>query len=111
MTMRGAEWIGWGDSTARCAPWEGHDGVSHAQAACLAVVMLLVGIGVACAEPAFFARKTITVTIGYSAGGSYDLYGRLLARHLGKHISKLVALMLDVSPSVRERAKLAFGRL
>ena len=86
MTILGAEWIGWGNSTARCAPWEGHDGVSHAQAACLAVVTLLVGIGVACAEPAFFARKTITVTIGYSAGGSYDLYGRLLARYLGKHI-------------------------
>ena len=37
------------------------------------------------AEP-FFARKTITISIGYTAGGSYDLYGRLIARHLGKHI-------------------------
>ena len=34
----------------------------------------------------FFARKTIAVTIGYTAGGSYDLYGRLVARHIGKHI-------------------------
>jgi tripartite-type tricarboxylate transporter receptor subunit TctC len=41
-----------------------------------------------CAQPAepFFARKTVTITIGYTAGGSYDLYGRLVARHLGKHI-------------------------
>jgi tripartite-type tricarboxylate transporter receptor subunit TctC len=38
------------------------------------------------AEP-FFARKTITISIGYTAGGSYDLYGRLIARHLGKHIA------------------------
>src|SRR5882672_2440953 len=37
------------------------------------------------AEP-YFARKTITISIGYTAGGSYDLYGRLVARHLGKHI-------------------------
>jgi tripartite-type tricarboxylate transporter receptor subunit TctC len=37
------------------------------------------------AEP-FFARKTITISIGYTAGGSYDLYGRLVARHLGRHI-------------------------
>ena len=37
------------------------------------------------AEP-FFARKTITVSIGYTAGGSYDLYGRLIARHLGRHV-------------------------
>jgi tripartite-type tricarboxylate transporter receptor subunit TctC len=36
-------------------------------------------------EP-FFARKTITISIGYTAGGSYDLYGRLIARHIGKHI-------------------------
>ena len=34
----------------------------------------------------FFARKTVTIYIGYTAGGSYDLSGRLVARHLGKHI-------------------------
>ena len=38
------------------------------------------------AEPSF-ARKTITISIGYTAGGSYDLYGRLVARHLGRHIA------------------------
>jgi tripartite-type tricarboxylate transporter receptor subunit TctC len=36
--------------------------------------------------PQFFAHKTITISIGYTAGGSYDLYGRMVARHLGKHI-------------------------
>src|SRR5947207_7761030 len=43
---------------------------------------------IALAQPAeqFFAKKTITISIGYTAGGSYDLYGRLVARHLGKHI-------------------------
>ena len=34
----------------------------------------------------FFARRTVTIVIGYTAGGSYDLYGRMVARHLGKHI-------------------------
>jgi tripartite-type tricarboxylate transporter receptor subunit TctC len=34
----------------------------------------------------FYRGKTITLAIGYSTGGGYDLYGRLLARHLGKHI-------------------------
>src|SRR5437899_4510169 len=38
------------------------------------------------AQESLFARKTITISIGYTAGGSYDLYGRLVARHLGKHI-------------------------
>jgi tripartite-type tricarboxylate transporter receptor subunit TctC len=38
------------------------------------------------AQEPFFARKTITISIGYTAGGSYDLYGRMVARHLGRHI-------------------------
>ena len=33
-----------------------------------------------------FARKTITVVIGNTPGGSYDLYGRVVARYLGKHL-------------------------
>jgi len=34
----------------------------------------------------FYRGKSITLVIGYSVGGGYDLYGRLLARHLGKYI-------------------------
>jgi len=34
----------------------------------------------------FYRGKTVTILIGFSAGGGYDLYARLLARHLGKHI-------------------------
>jgi tripartite-type tricarboxylate transporter receptor subunit TctC len=34
----------------------------------------------------FYKGKTINLMIGYSVGGGYDLYGRLLSRHLGKHI-------------------------
>lgn len=30
--------------------------------------------------------KTVTVAVGTSAGGSYDAYARLLARHLGNHL-------------------------
>jgi tripartite-type tricarboxylate transporter receptor subunit TctC len=35
---------------------------------------------------AFYAGKSIDLDIGYSVGGGYDLYGRLVARHIGKHI-------------------------
>jgi tripartite-type tricarboxylate transporter receptor subunit TctC len=35
---------------------------------------------------AFYAGKSIDLQIGYSVGGGYDLYGRLLARHIGRHI-------------------------
>src|ERR1700704_1011011 len=34
----------------------------------------------------FYRGKGITLVIGYSVGGGYDLYGRLLARHLGRYI-------------------------
>jgi len=34
----------------------------------------------------FFAGKTVTLVVGYSAGGGYDQYARLLARHYGRHI-------------------------
>ena len=34
----------------------------------------------------FYRGKTVTVLIGVSAGGEYDLQARLVARHIGKHI-------------------------
>src|SRR6516162_10021452 len=34
----------------------------------------------------FYKGKNISLIIGYSVGGGYDLYGRLLARHMAKHI-------------------------
>jgi tripartite-type tricarboxylate transporter receptor subunit TctC len=50
-------------------------------------------IAVALATPAhaqsvadFYKGKTITVIVGYSAGGGYDLYARALSRHMGKHL-------------------------
>ncbi len=34
----------------------------------------------------FYKGKTVSLLIGYSVGGGYDAYGRLLARHFGKHL-------------------------
>lgn len=33
-----------------------------------------------------FENKTIELVIGYAAGGGYDIYGRLVARHIGRHL-------------------------
>jgi len=38
------------------------------------------------AEQVFSTKKTINLYIGYTPGGSYDLYGRLVAQHLGRHL-------------------------
>jgi tripartite-type tricarboxylate transporter receptor subunit TctC len=55
-----------------------------------AIAAAFVGLPVSTASaqtPAEFYRgKTVDLNIGYSAGGGYDLYARLIARHLGKHI-------------------------
>src|SRR5678810_351104 len=48
----------------------------------------LLSAGAAGAAPAgdFYKGRTVSIIIGYSAGGGYDLYARVLAQHLGKHI-------------------------
>src|SRR5262252_4354081 len=40
----------------------------------------------AAAQDGDFAGKTITIHIGNTAGGTYDLMGRLVARHLGRFL-------------------------
>ena len=37
-------------------------------------------------DEAFYAGKTVTIIVGFSPGGGYDLYARAVARHLGSHI-------------------------
>jgi tripartite-type tricarboxylate transporter receptor subunit TctC len=46
------------------------------------------GAGPAGAQPAAepFAGKTVTLLIGFGAGGGYDLWGRLVARHIGRNL-------------------------
>jgi tripartite-type tricarboxylate transporter receptor subunit TctC len=34
----------------------------------------------------FYKDKTLSIVVGSAAGGSYDAYARLLARHMGDHI-------------------------
>jgi tripartite-type tricarboxylate transporter receptor subunit TctC len=48
---------------------------------------LLVSAGAWAQAPAeFYKGRTVELYIGYSVGGGYDVYARLLARHMGRHI-------------------------
>ena len=40
----------------------------------------------ASAQESFYKGRTVTIVVGYSSGGGYDQYARLVARHLGRHI-------------------------
>jgi tripartite-type tricarboxylate transporter receptor subunit TctC len=54
----------------------------------LAALATLVSVPDVRAQPAaeFYRGKTITMLIGYSSGGGYDLYARVLSKHMGRHI-------------------------
>src|SRR5689334_19014257 len=46
----------------------------------------------------FYRGKNVALIIGYSAGGGYDAYGRVVARHLGKHIPGNPAVVAQNMP-------------
>jgi tripartite-type tricarboxylate transporter receptor subunit TctC len=46
----------------------------------------------------FYRGKTLTLTVGYSTGGGYDIYARLLARHMGKHIPGNPTIVVQNAP-------------
>ncbi len=53
-----------------------------------AATLTLATAGASTQEPVaqFYRGKTISIIVASSPGGGYDLYGRLIARHIGKHI-------------------------
>jgi len=46
----------------------------------------VLNISLSFAAAPFYEGKSIRVIVGYSAGGGYDAYARVLARHMGKHV-------------------------
>src|ERR1700741_2153848 len=65
-----------------------------------AVLLLLILALVAHAHAAapFYEGKTIRVIVGFSAGGGFDTYSRLIARHLGRHIPGGPAVVVEKMP-------------
>jgi tripartite-type tricarboxylate transporter receptor subunit TctC len=43
----------------------------------------------------FYEGKTIKLIVGFSAGGGFDTYSRLIARHLAKHIPGSPAIVVE----------------
>jgi tripartite-type tricarboxylate transporter receptor subunit TctC len=61
--------------------------LSRASLAALTIALMLAGWPVAAQSPADFYRgKTVSVLVGTSPGGDYDLRLRMVARHMGRHI-------------------------
>jgi tripartite-type tricarboxylate transporter receptor subunit TctC len=64
----------------------------------LALVICPLPRHVVAAEDEFFKGKTVTLVVGYSAGGGYDQYARALARHLGGRIPGNPAVLVANMP-------------
>ena len=61
------------------------------------VAALLAASGAAVAQPAaeFFKGRTIKIVVGFGPGGGYDLYARLLAKHLPAHIPGAPSVVVE----------------
>jgi len=47
---------------------------------------------------AFYAGKTVTILVGSSPGGGYDLYARLISRHMSKHLPGAPSFVVSNMP-------------
>ncbi len=52
----------------------------------IAALLVLAGVAGAAGVEDFYKGRNVSLIIGYSVGGGYDAYARLLGRYIGKHI-------------------------
>jgi len=66
----------------------------------LLLAVFLLAPGAAFADPVedFYRDKSVTIFVGYAAGGGYDQYARLLARHLGRFVPGHPAMLVKNMP-------------
>ena len=79
----------------------------HVKRVAAALLILLAGSSVAICQQAvedFYRGKKIDMIIGYSSGGSYDLYARLVARYLGNYIPGKPLIVPRNMPGAGSRA-------
>jgi len=62
--------------------------MSHVRGLALSAALLGLAVAPASAQSVeeFYKGKNLDMYIGYSAGGGYDTFGRIVARHMGRHI-------------------------
>lgn len=75
-----------GNSTQMHLPSDHRPRISARAACALTVLLALTQPAPADDVADFYRGKNLTLLISYSVGGGYDLYARLLAKFLGRHI-------------------------
>ena len=51
-----------------------------------ALLVVLVWSSNLSAQTPFYEGKTVTIRVGFTAGGAFDVWGRIIAAHIGKYI-------------------------
>jgi len=78
----------------------GHGGTCWG--ASILLLALTLGAGAARADPQsvadFYRGKTLTISVGLSAGGGYDLHARLLAKYFGRHLPGTPTVVVKNAP-------------
>ena len=69
----------------------------------LLLAVLLLTLGLVTASPAqdaaaFYRGKQIRLIVGTAAGQDYDIWARLIARHLGRHIPGTPGFVVENMP-------------
>jgi tripartite-type tricarboxylate transporter receptor subunit TctC len=81
--------------------------LSRRRALCVLIALGLSG-GIATAQnpAAFYAGKTVTLVVGSTPGGYYDIAGRTVARHLGQYIPGKPNVIVQNQPGAAGLASL-----
>src|SRR3954471_24290262 len=66
----------------------------------VALAVLVLAFAGARADPVsdFYKGKQVSLIVGYGTGGGYDVYGRVVARHLSRHIPGTPSVVVQNMP-------------
>src|SRR4051812_16933963 len=66
----------------------------------MSLMVLLAGTnsGAAQSVEEFYRGRQITLDVGFNPGGAYDVYARIIARHLPKHIPGTPSIVVKNMP-------------
>lgn len=69
--------------------------ISAKRVAFLLAVVIIGRVDQLFAQANFYEGKTVRFIVGFSAGGGYDTYTRVIARHMGKHLPGNPVFVVD----------------
>lgn len=89
-------WSFWSFAEQQCLAGQDTEGIVMCPKdngrACLTLISTIIALSAAATSARshgvaeFYHGKNVNLIVGFSVGGGYDLYARVLAQHIGKHI-------------------------